>query len=171
MNLNEHISRMKDLIKSQHGIIKPLINEQDSPSAELFGTKFFENKDDGAYGEGVFGVSVSQQVSGVKNYYGSGTSSDVIKNNSLQSSVNFNFVKIISGKNEGQSMKILLNGKEVLTIPLSHSSGQEGISYYGVFSVQIQYLQKGKNLITFSVDKSQTNALTINKMYLEVMVS
>ena len=28
-NLNEHINRMKQLFGAQHGIIKPLVNEQD----------------------------------------------------------------------------------------------------------------------------------------------
>ena len=33
MDLNEHIRRMKDLFLAEHGIVKPLITEQDPKSS------------------------------------------------------------------------------------------------------------------------------------------
>lgn len=48
MNLNEHISRMKDLIKSQHGIIKPLVSEQEQQFTQPSTVSGVELSDDGS---------------------------------------------------------------------------------------------------------------------------
>ena len=50
-NLNEHINRMKQLFGAQHGIIKPLVNEQDLGDEDDLINKYTDDKDYGTSDE------------------------------------------------------------------------------------------------------------------------
>ena len=168
--INEYKNRFNQLLESQLGNVKPLIMEQETFGVTLVETKVIDNTDNGDNGEGVFGVTIGDSISNIKNYWGGGTSEYSEKGGS-GNEIMFNFVKIITGKNDGKNMSVRLNGKDIITIPLSNNSGVDNKSYYVINKIQIKGSAKGNNMITFSIDNTQTNALSINKMYLTYTVS
>jgi len=151
-------------------IVKRVIMEQETFGATIMETKVYDNTNNGDYGEGVFGVTIGDSISDIENYWGGGTSNSSEKGGSGNEII-FSFVKIITGKNSGKTMSVILNGKDIIKIPLSNDKGVDEKSYYVVNKIQIKGSPKGDNMITFSIDNSQTNSLSINKMFLEYTVS
>jgi hypothetical protein len=140
-----------------------------------FGTrKVYANNDNGNLGEGFFGIPqgnivVGPNVKNLKNYYGSGTSTESQqgdKNNEIR----FNVVKIIKGKNAGKSIDLRVNGKSVSTLDISYPEGDNSKEYYVYHFITISDLKPGSNMVTMVVDNTQVDAATFNKYYLSFNV-
>ena len=162
-----------DLIKLVKRVIIEENQNTSTPTATLLRTNTIEYT--GNYVNNVFdgfyplpntsGILIGKNISELKNYYGSGTSTKFQQTDEV-STITFQLHKIIQGKNISQKIDLRLNGKSILSLPIEKSDGVDDKQYLVINQVKISNLQPGENLITCIVNNKQIDASNFNKFYL-----